>query len=455
MEPNPLRTTNVSFETLLQHPVLIENLVGKLQYSPSPIQEAVIPSILDGKDIYAGAKTGSGKTIAFLAPIIQRLFNDSAKKALILAPTRELALQIDEEAMLILEGQSKLVSIPLYGGVPIDPQILALRHHHPRILIATPGRMIDFIQEGCLPLNELEICVLDEADRMCDMGFAPQVTQILDVLPHRKQTLLFSATLPKQLNDIMSRFCPNPVRIQVDAADEASDTINHQVILCDRHEKVTQLIRILELPDVSCLVFTKTRKRADELHRTLTRKGVAVGILHAGYSMPERERTMKGFREQSIRHIIATDVVSRGIDVDHLTHVVHYDLPDALEEYIHRSGRSGRAGRTGTTIALVEKGNRNQLAQLEELKKKVNPEMIGQLNRNASAPASSPKAPKTHDRNNTPSKKDHREQRHSRPTRHSPRDQHRTRSKPHRENVRPKTTMIMKAKAWIKSLFRN
>ncbi|MDB5038288.1 MAG: hypothetical protein JWQ35_1816 [Bacteriovoracaceae bacterium] len=342
----------------------------------TPIQAAVIPTVLAGRNLFAGAKTGSGKTMAFLAPIVERLLNGEAKKALILGPTRELVLQMDEEAAKLLEGQTDVVSVPVYGGVPIDPQILAIRHHRPRIFIATPGRCLDLIQEEMLSLGDIEISVLDEADRMCDMGFAPQVTEILELLVNCKQTLLFSATLPKELSEMMNKFCPDPIRIQVDASDESSETIQHQAVFATRNNKLEKLIELIKPPEVTGLVFTRTRHGADALHRTLDRQARNIGILHAGFSMGDRERTIRAFREGEIRILIATDVVSRGIDIDRITHVIHFDLPDSLEDYIHRSGRSGRAGRKGNTIAFFEKDNRDHMEKLKELKKKVQFEFL-------------------------------------------------------------------------------
>jgi ATP-dependent RNA helicase RhlE len=367
-----VKTELPSFDEIFTHPFVIESLRKNLGFEkPTPIQAAVAPAVLSGRNLFAGAKTGSGKTIAFLAPTAERLIKKEAKKALVLAPTRELVLQIDEEAGKLFQGQTDVVPVPLYGGVPVDPQILALKHHRPSYFIATPGRVLDLFQEGVLPLSEVEICVLDEADRMCDMGFAPQVTQILELLINCKQMLLFSATLPKELSDMMSRFCPDPVRIQVDAADKTSETIQHEAILCNRKDKPHRLLSLLEPQNVTALVFTRTRNGADALHRNLSRQLRNIGILHAGFSMGERERTIRAFREGDIRILIATDVVSRGIDVDRITHVIHFDIPDSLEDYIHRSGRSGRAGRSGHTIAFFEKDSRDQMERFRDLKTKV------------------------------------------------------------------------------------
>jgi superfamily II DNA/RNA helicase len=361
-----------TFESLLADPLILRNLTQVLSFTQStPIQEAAIPAILTGKDVYAGAKTGSGKTMAYLLPIFQRILKGEVNRALVLAPTRELALQIDEEAMKIVDGQTAVVSIPLYGGVPIDPQILALKAHKPRLIIATPGRVLDLVQEGSLKLADIQIVVLDEADRMCDMGFTPQVSQIMELVTDRKQTLLFSATLPDELNNIMNRYCNEPVRIQVDSADKASDTIEHFVLMCNRREKMKHVLKIISQPDVISVVFAKTRNKCDEVYDGLVNKVENLAVLHAGLPMQEREKTLRALKEGKIRTLISTDVFSRGIDIDDITHVVHYDLPQSLEDYIHRSGRSGRAGKTGTTIALVEADNPDQMRLMESIAQKV------------------------------------------------------------------------------------
>ncbi len=365
--------TEPNFENLLTWPVLIENLKVKMGFKgPTPIQKAAMPAVLSGRDIYAGAKTGSGKTIAFLAPLAERIKKGEIHRVLILAPTRELVLQMDEEAMRLLDGQTEVVSVPLYGGVPVDPQILAIKAHKPRLFIATPGRVLDLFSEGVLPIDQAQVAVLDEADRMCDMGFAPQVTQILDLMKERKQMLLFSATLPKELTEIMSKYCPNPERIQVDAPDQSSETITHRVIFCPRKNKIQRLVQVLTSdPSIVSVSFSRTRTGADRLYDRLRTELGQVAVLHAGLDMNERERTLRALKDGRIKHLVATDVFARGIDVDFLTHVIHFDLSGNLEEYIHRSGRSGRAGREGTTIAFVESDNPEQLQDYQTFAKKV------------------------------------------------------------------------------------
>lgn len=374
-----------SFAELLNNKIIQENLIEKMGFQQAtPIQEAVIPPILEQKDVYAGAKTGSGKTIAFVAPMAQMLLEGKIKKALVLSPTRELALQIDEEAMRVLANQTEHVSIPLYGGVPLDQQLRALKSHNCSLYIATPGRMIDFISEGCLPLSDIEVCVLDEADRMCDMGFAPQVMEILSTLPNRKQTLMFSATLPKAANEIMNNFLHDPVQIQIDSPTEMSSTIKQRAIFCDRKDKVSKLRELLNKDDQYSVVFTRTRKNADRIYERLSKEVKGLGILHAGYSMGERERTIRSFKEGKLHHIIATDVAARGLDVESLTQVIHFDLPDNTEDYIHRSGRSGRAGRSGEAYALVDRSSHGEQKLIETLSKSMDIEYVDATQNNRS-----------------------------------------------------------------------
>ncbi len=363
---------DTTFKDILSHELLLQNLVEKMGFtSPTPIQVAVAKTIAEGRNLFAGAKTGSGKTVAFLAPLSQRILNDEIRNILVLAPTRELVLQIDEEAAKLLDGQSKAVPVALYGGVPIDPQVLVIKHHKPRIFIGTPGRIIDFSTEGVLPFGEIDAVVLDEADRMCDMGFAPQVTDILEMCVNSKQVLMFSATLPPELTTMMNRYCADPVRIQVDAADKSSETIKHQVLFCRRRTKLPKLKALLLKESYVGVIFTRTRLGADQIFREVRPSIKEIGILHAGYGMNDREKTIRAFRDEKINLLVATDVASRGLDINHLNAVIQYDPPESLEDYIHRSGRSGRAGRTGLSILFIEEDNPDQLRFFEELKKKV------------------------------------------------------------------------------------
>ncbi|MGA0163498.1 MAG: DEAD/DEAH box helicase [Bdellovibrionota bacterium] len=365
------------FSQLLQSPQILSNLSEKMGFkTPTAIQEAVIPVILKGLDLYAGAKTGSGKTVAFVAPLAQLLLENKVKKALVLSPTRELAIQIDEEAMKVFGDDPELVSIPLYGGVPLDQQVRALKIHRPRLYVATPGRFLDFISEGLLALSDIEVCVLDEADRMCDMGFSPQIEEILNTLPNLRQVLMFSATLPKEATLIMERYLKSPVKIQIGNPAESNESIEHFAYIIGRRDKMKTLSQLLREDVESAVIFTRTRKGADRLHDSLRQKKVRAGILHAGYSMSDREKTLRAYREGKLKVLVATDVAARGLDIDHVTHVIHFDLPESSEDYIHRSGRSGRAGRKGTTIALIEKESSMQRAQLESLSKNISIQVL-------------------------------------------------------------------------------
>lgn len=373
--PETKPEVSVRFDQLLTHPVMLNNLKQLGFETPTPIQAASIPVALTGKNLIASAKTGSGKTIAFLAPIVERLAQNPGMKALVVSPTRELALQSDEEAMKLLDGQTDIVSMPLYGGVPMDPQLLALKTHSPRIVIVTPGRFLDFVDEGVLPLGDFQICVLDEADRMLDMGFEPQVAEILHLLFNRKQTLLFSATFPNSLNVIIQKYVENPERVKIDRVDEASDTLRHRAFFCKRREKFARLVEFLKTEVKGSVIFTATRRAADQLSRNLDKEVPGIGSLHAGLAMSERERTIRAFKEGKIKHLVATDVMSRGIDVEDLTHVIHYDIPDNIEDFIHRSGRSGRAGKSGEVIAFVDEMNPEEVRLIEEFSKKIRIEM--------------------------------------------------------------------------------
>ncbi len=451
-----------SFDKILSHPKLLSNLTEKMGFlKPTPIQAATAGPILQGANLVAGAKTGSGKTVAFLAPLCERLLKQELTKVLVLAPTRELVLQIDEEAMQLLDGQNEVVSVPVYGGVPIDGQILAIRHHKPRLVIATPGRVIDLVQEESIRLNEYEAIVLDEADRMSDMGFAPQVTQILDQVTNRKQSLFFSATLPKEVGDLMNKFCPNPVHVRIDKADESSETIEHKAIFCSRRDKINKVINLLSSDNVVALVFTKTRNGSDQVYRSISGALQNVGILHAGFPMNERERTIRAFRDGEIRILVATDVVSRGIDVDTITHVLHFDIPDSLEDYIHRSGRSGRAGRAGQTIAIFEADNRDQMLKYKQLQEKIKFEVI-EGNENSSDFSDEDRGRNRHHRS-----QGSRRPTHSRAAGRGPRDHSQRRTKPpetrptktahssatSHKKVEKKVSLMSRAKKLIGKLF--
>lgn len=371
--------TTMEFKNLLSHPNILKNLVETLNFSSAtPIQEAVIPAILEGRDVYAGAKTGSGKTMAFLAPVAEMLFTGKIKKALVLSPVRELALQIDEEAMKVLgEDQNEFVSIPLYGGVPLDQQMRAMKTHNPKLLIATPGRMIDFMSSGSIELADIDICILDEADRMCDMGFSDQVVDILRTLPNCKQFLMFSATLPKEANEIMNRFLNNPVEVAIDPPNEANQDIRHEAYFVGRNQKIDKIDELLSGNYNSVMIFGRTRKGVDRAYTELKKKGHSIAALHAGFSMGEREKTIRAFKEGKIKVLVCTDVASRGLDVDTVDLVINHEMPEATDDYIHRSGRTGRAGKKGLSVILIDSNHLSDRRMLQELEESMTIEKIG------------------------------------------------------------------------------
>ncbi len=321
---------------------------------PTPIQSRAIPLILPGHDLVAAAQTGSGKTAAFLLPILARLLHGPhALRALILVPTRELAAQVEECA----HDYSRYAEISVgsvYGGVPIGPQERMLRHEGVDLLVATPGRLLDLHGRHSVSLEEVEVLVLDEADRMVDMGFAPDLQRILRLLPARRQTLMFSATMPPELNRVAKDALRNPQRVDLAPPSRPAESIQQVFYPVPRHLKVDLLHEILDRSeDRSAIVFTRTKHGADRLHRQLKARGHCVGVIHGDRSQGQRERALGDFKRGRIEVLVATDIASRGIDVDDITHVINYDVPRTPEDYVHRIGRTGRMNAAGDAITLV------------------------------------------------------------------------------------------------------
>jgi ATP-dependent RNA helicase RhlE len=321
---------------------------------PTPIQARAIPLILPGHDLVAAAQTGSGKTAAFLLPILTRLLNGPrALRALILVPTRELAAQVEECA----HDYSKYAELSVgavYGGVPIGPQERMLRHEGVDLLVATPGRLLDLHGRHSVSLEEVEVLVLDEADRMVDMGFAPDLQRILKLLPAKRQTLMFSATMPPELNRVAKEALRNPQRIDLAPPSRPAESIEQTFYPVPRHLKVDLLHEILEQSeDRSALVFTRTKHGADRLYRQLKARGHRVGVMHGDRSQGQRERALGDFKRGRVEVLVATDIASRGIDVDDITHVINYDVPRTPEDYVHRIGRTGRMNAAGDALTLV------------------------------------------------------------------------------------------------------
>jgi ATP-dependent RNA helicase RhlE len=345
---------------------------------PTPIQEQAIPPILLGQDVMAGAQTGTGKTAAFTLPLLQRLkgyANTSVSPAkhpvrvLVLAPTRELAAQV-WESVRDYGKYIPLRSACVYGGVSIDPQIKELRAGV-EILVATPGRLLDLVHQRCANLSTVQILVLDEADRMLDMGFLPDIKRILALLPAQRQNLMFSATFPDDIRRLGDQVLHAPVRVQVAPRYAVADLVTHSAYKVDplrKREVLVDLIRARDMRQV--LVFTSTKISANRLARQIERDGFVCSALHSDKTQQERTATLAAFKEGNLQVLVATDVASRGLDIEDLPHVINYELPPNPEDYIHRIGRTGRAGAAGDAISLVEPEEQALLADIERLLKK-------------------------------------------------------------------------------------
>jgi len=319
----------------------------------TPIQAAAIPLALAGGDLIGQAHTGSGKTAAFGIPIVERSDPDGGPvQALILCPTRELCVQVHEELSRIGTHRG-IRSVAIYGGDSIRRQLDVLRHS-PQVVVATPGRLLDHCSRRSISLATVRIAVLDEADRMLDMGFAPDVERILRQCPGERQTLLFSATIPEWVRRLSAKYMRDPQTVSVTERMEIAPRVRQLYLKTTWADKVDALSRVLDQPDVTmALIFTETKRNADMLEAQLRRRGYDVALLHGDLSQRDRDRAMHRFREAHVRHLIATNVAARGLDIDDISHVVNYDVPLTPEEYLHRVGRTGRAGKEGIAITLI------------------------------------------------------------------------------------------------------
>ena len=333
----------------------------------TPIQAASIPLAMAGSDLLGQAHTGSGKTAAFGIPIVERVeVGGPAAQALILCPTRELCVQVHEELTRI--GATRgVISLAIYGGEPIRKQLDALRKRPP-VVVATPGRLLDHVSRRSIVLDGVRIAVLDEADRMLDMGFAPDVERILRMCPKDRQTLLFSATVPEWVRRLSARHMREPQSVAVSTRPEIAPRVRQLYLEVPWSDKVDALSRILDRPDVTiALIFTETKRNADLLEAQLQRRGYAVALLHGDLSQRERDRAMLRFREGAVRILIATNVAARGLDIDDISHVVNFDVPQTPEEYLHRVGRTGRAGREGVAVTLITPSEILRLREVERM----------------------------------------------------------------------------------------
>ena len=356
----------MSFSAIELHPTLLKG-VNDLGFStPTPIQSDAIPPALQGRDLLACAATGSGKTAAFLLPILHRLVDlpRGTTRALVLAPTRELALQLLED-LRELARHTRIKAAAVHGGVGMGPQVKAFRRGVD-VIIATPGRLLDHFQQGHSPLSGLQYLVLDEADRMLDMGFLPDIRRVLRHVPKPKQTLFFSATMPPPIEVLTREILRNPVRISLQRKAAPAAGISQALYPVPRTLKGELLVEFLKGGSIyDALVFTRTKHRADRLCKLLVRNGIAAERIHGNRSQAQRTKALAGFKAGKYQVLVATDIAARGIDVDALGHVVNFDVPSVPEDYIHRVGRTGRAELTGHAITLVAPDEESNIGQIE------------------------------------------------------------------------------------------
>ncbi len=357
----------MNFDTFNFHPSIMAG-VRELGYTvPTPIQAQAIQPILQGRDLIGLAQTGTGKTAAFALPILQRLQSDSRGciRALIISPTRELAEQICE-AVNDLGSKSGLKSVTIYGGVSMEQQIRNLSAH-PEIVVACPGRLLDHLWKGTISLADLEILVIDEADRMLDMGFLPDIKKVLGCILHRHQTLLFSATMPTAIRRLAREILHDPVTVQIGRTLPAK-TVSHALYPVKQHLKTTLLKELLNKTKTeSVLVFTRTKYRAARVAQQLVRAGHRVTSLQGNLSQNQRQTALDGFRNGSIKILVATDIAARGIDVLSISHVINYDMPGSTDDYIHRIGRTGRVEKNGDALTFVTNADADKISALERI----------------------------------------------------------------------------------------
>ncbi|HEY3373655.1 MAG TPA: DEAD/DEAH box helicase [Candidatus Aquicultor sp.] len=341
--------------------------VEKIGYdSPTPIQAKAIPQALAGRDIIGCAQTGSGKTAAFVLPTLQRISKNKAIKALIVTPTRELATQIEEVAISCARHTEHKV-LAVYGGVPYAPQGRAIKRGVD-VLVATPGRLLDMMRRGDVDLSSIEIFILDEADRMLDMGFLPDVRQIIKALPVKRQNMLFSATMSREVSDVIHDTLNNPIKVEVNKPSAPAKAITQIVYPVAAMQKTDLLVALLRQRELNkTLIFTRTKRRADFLCKVLSRRGIATALMHSDRSQKQRQDALASFKKGRISVLVATDIVARGIDVESISHVINYDIPANPEDYVHRIGRTARANARGTAISLLSREEVGNLREIEAL----------------------------------------------------------------------------------------
>jgi ATP-dependent RNA helicase RhlE len=363
----------MSFDNLGLSPVIKQNL-HKLGYRvPTPVQAKAIPLALAGRDVIGSAQTGTGKTAAFGLPMIELLvlradaspLKPRQPRSIVLTPTRELALQVNE-SLVGFSHKTGLRSVAIFGGVGMQPQIDALKRGV-HIVVATPGRLIDHMEQRNVDLSAIEILTVDEADRMMDMGFLPSLRRILSALPQRRQTLLFSATFPEPIRALALKFMTNPVEVQAAPPNSAAVTVTHRVHRVQHDRKRALLVHLLKQSGDQALVFCRTKRGSDRLCRHLASSGLRAAAIHGDKSQNARTQALRDFKSGRTHVLVATDIAARGLDIDQLPVVINFDLPMVAEDYIHRIGRTGRAGAEGRAVSLVSHDEMDQLRGIQRL----------------------------------------------------------------------------------------
>ena len=357
------------------HPRVLDALIPLGYEQPTPIQEQAIPHVLNGRDVMGIAQTGTGKTAAFSLPLVHHLAHNmmhgrAVPRVLVLTPTRELAAQIDDNVKAYAKNV-KVRTALIFGGVSQHKQVAQIRKGAD-VLVATPGRLLDLCNQGLLSLEWIEFLVLDEADTMLDMGFIHDIRRVIAMLPEKRQSLFFSATMPDSIVKLSKTILSDPIRVEVARVSSAAETVDQRMVFVSQGAKRDLLVEILNRPEVeTALVFTRTKYGADKVVRYLKKNNIRGEAIHGNKSQPQRERAMNAFRKGNIRVLVATDIAARGIDVEGVSHVINFEIPNISETYVHRIGRTGRAGREGVAISMVNEGDeRNHMRDIVRLIKR-------------------------------------------------------------------------------------
>jgi ATP-dependent RNA helicase DeaD len=377
-----------NFESFNLNPALVKSLAHMNYTKPTPIQAQSIPLALEGRDIMGTAQTGTGKTAAFAIPLIEKLLSNPQGSALVLTPTRELGKQIMDIMHQLLGPKSPIKTAFIIGGESMGKQLDQLRSK-PRLIVGTPGRINDHLNRGSLKLEDTHFLVLDETDRMLDMGFTIQIERIFSYMPKERQTLMFSATLPKNILKLSEKYLSNPQRVSVGEVNVVASNIKQEAIRIEQNKKYDELLTQLVERNGSVIVFVKTKYGADKMAKNLRRDGHESEALHGDLRQSKREKVMKNFRNMKFRILIATDIAARGLDVPHIEHVINYDLPQVAEDFIHRMGRTARAGAQGSAISFISNQDGRKWHAIERL---LNPEAANDRGKKKRKPAKNDKS---------------------------------------------------------------